>query len=155
MGDIMIDTVQVINNLREMYKERGLSIDKAEKIIKEKYGEVAPSRSSIARVFSPTGGYDFNWEHTIRPIADSFLDLEDIKPTDNAEDRIYKSILKLKKDAYEDLEIKVKHQAETIGLLNKQITFKDERIDKLLALNEKLTERLLSCPCGKVGGTNE
>ena len=92
------------------------------------------------------------------------LDLETIEPSDDTDTQAMKSIMKLKKDIIDELEYKLKdyedmksqiaHYQQTLELLDKQIAYKDTRIDRLLAANERqsviidrLTERLISCPC--------
>ena len=165
MGDILIDTEAVVLALQKVYKERHLSIDKAHAIVNEAYPDLLISRSTIAKLFRKGGEKDsYNYESTLRPIANALLKIEDIAPDDEPETVVYKSILKLKKDTIDDFEEKQKdydelksqiaHYQETLDLLRRQIDYKDERIDKLLAANERqsitieqMTAKLLSCPC--------
>ena len=164
MDNILIDTEAVVLALQKVYRERKLSVDKAHKIVNDAYPDLLISRTTIARLFRKGGEKDsFNYEATLRPVANALLKIEDIAPDDKPEDQAYKALLKLKKDTideladkqkdYDELKVQVAHYQQTLELLNQQIAYKDERIDKLLATNERmsltnerLTERLLSCP---------
>ena len=124
-----------------------------------------PGKTTLARVFKPGSENEiFRYEATLRPIANALLDIEEIEADDTLDTQAIKAILKLKKDiideleeklkGYEDLKVREAHYQQTLELLNKQITYKDERIDKLLSTNERLsltierlTEQLLTCPC--------
>jgi len=153
MDIIDFDIASVVDGLREMYEERGLSIDKVYEIVKAYDPSKEVSRSTIAKVFRKNGDKDFKWEASLRPICNALLHMDDFEKKDAPETKVYKSVLKLKKDSYDNLKKDVAHYQEIIELLNQQIQFKDERIDKLLATNERqaitnerLTEKLLSCP---------
>ena len=152
---IDFDIASVVDGLREIYVERELSIDKVYEIVKAYDPSKEVSRSTIAKVFRKNGDKDFKWEATLRPICNALLQMDNIETKDNPETRVYKSVLRLKKDSYEELKMQVAHYQETLELLNQQIQYKDSRIDTLLATNERqaitnerLTERLLTCTSG-------
>ena len=155
MDIIDFDIASVVDGLRELYDERGLSVDKAYEIVKAYDPTKEVSRSTIAKVFRKGGDKDFKWEATLRPICNALLRMDDFEKKDDPETKVYKSVLKLKRDSYDGLKTEVMHYQETLELLNQQIQYKDSRIDKLLATNERqaitnerLTERLLTCTNG-------
>lgn len=167
----MTNTRDVILKLKEVKKEKGLSLDKI-LLMMENDGNFL-SKSTLSRVFAK-GSEDksFRYEETIRPIANALLDIENIESDDDIDTQAYKAILKLKKDLIIDLENKLQRvesdeklkyqkkleeQAEkfqrSIDFLNHQIELKDKRIDHLLNVNErlantndKLSDKLITCP---------
>ena len=165
MSDLMVNTKDVILRLKKVKQEKKLSLDKIIKLMEQNNEYV--SKTTLSRVFSKGSEEQiFRYEATLRPIANALLDIETIETYDDPNIQAMKSILKLKKDlidelkgelkGYEELKSQVEHQQKTIDLLNKQIAYKDARIDKLLdtnerqsIINERLTERLLTCPCRK------
>ena len=167
MNNTMIDTKAVITALKKVKEDRNLSIDKIYNIVAENDPASEVSRTTVARVFREGSEEQiFKWENTLRPIANALLDLEALEPSDNNDTKAMKSILKLKKDIideledklkdYEDLKSQVAFYEKTLQLLNEQIAYKDSRIDKLLDTNERqsitierITERLMTCPCRK------
>ena len=163
----MTNTRDVILKLKEVKKEKGLSLDKII-LLMENDGNFL-SKSTLSRVFAE-GSEDksFRYEETIRPIANALLDVT-IEEDDDLDTRAYKSILQLKKDLIDELEEKIKtveteekkkyqkkldEQAagyqRSIDFLNHQIELKDKRIDHLLNVNERLantlSDRLITCP---------
>ena len=167
----MTNTRDVILKLKEVKREKGLSLDKILLMI-ENDGSFL-SKSTLSRVFAD-GSEDksFRYEETIRPIANALLDIENYEEDDDADTKAYKAILKMKKDLIIDLEAKLKmveseekqkyqkkldEQAagfqRSIDFLNHQIELKDKRIDHLLNVNERLantndrlSDRLITCP---------
>ena len=165
MNSTMIDTKAVILALKKVKRDKRLSIDKIFDVVQTNDPASAVSRTTIARVFRKgSESQIFKWEASLRPIANALLDLETIEPSDDTDTQAMKSIIRLKKDIideleyklkdYEDIKAQIAHYQQTLELLNEQITYKDTRIDRLLATNERqsviierLTERLISCPC--------
>lgn len=168
----MTNTKDVILKLKEVKKEKGLSLDKIIALIEE--NEEYVSKSTLSRVFSD-GSEDrgFRYETTLRPIANALLDIETIEDSDDPDTQAYKSILKLKKDVIEEnskkiaelqeelqnqktryhkkFERETAHFQRSLDFATAQIALKDKRIDQLLDMNEKLTQQLLSCPCRQRG----
>lgn len=160
----MTNTRDVILKLKEVKKEKGLSLDKI-LIMVENNGEYI-SKSTLARVF--TDGSEeksFRYEETIRPIANALLDIENDEDDDNPETLAFKSILKLKMSVIDENsrkiaeledQIKETENKEKLKYHNKlaqetakiqksldfamqQIELKDKRIDLLMQQNERLS----------------
>ena len=164
----MTNTKDVILKLKEVKKEKNLSLDKIISLM-EQNGEFV-SKSTLSRVFSD-GSEDkgFRYEMTLRPIANALLDIETIEIDDDIDTQAYKSILKLKKNLLEDLEkqnaelkdelqkAKLKYHEKlltetarfqkSLDFAMNQIELKDQRITQLLDANIQLLNRLLTCPC--------
>ena len=160
----MTNTRDVILKLKEVKKEKGLSLDKI-LILMEKSGQYL-SKSTLSRVFAD-GSEDksFRYEETLRPIANALLDIETIEEDDDPETQAYKSILKLKMNVIDEnskmiaeLQEQVKevsnkeklkyhdklekHDADhqrSVDFLKNQIELKDKRIDQLMAANDRLS----------------
>lgn len=173
MNTTMIDTKEVILALKQVKKEKKLSLDRILIMMNENDPATAVSKTTIARVFAK-GSEDqiFRYENTLRPIANVLLDIETIENDDDIDTRAYKSILKLKKDLISELEQKLqtvrdeektkyakKLQEETakfqksLDFVKNQIELKDKRIDQLLEENSnlvrsniKLVDQILDCP---------
>lgn len=160
----MTNTRDVIIKLKEVKKEKGLSLDKI-LIMVENNGEYI-SKSTLARVFSDgSEEKSFKYEETIRPIANALLDIENDEDDDDAETLAFKSILKLKMRVIdensrkiEELHDQVKETAnkekakyheklsaelskmqKSLDFAMKQIELKDKRIDQLMNANDRLS----------------
>lgn len=168
----MTNTREVILNLKKVKDEKNLSLDKILVLMEE--NDQFVSKSTLSRVFRE-GSEDqsFNYEGTLRPIANALLDIEHIEADDDLDTQAYKSILKLKKDLIADCEQQNKELKEelknsklkyhekleketekfqrSLYFLKEQVTLKDKRIDQLLDANVKLLNQLLECPCRKSG----
>ena len=172
----MIDTKNVILALKEVKKEKKLSLDKILVMMNENDPSSAVSKTTLSRVFAK-GSEEliFKYENTLRPIANVLLDLETIEDDDNGETIAMKSILKLKKDIIDKMEVKLKtvESAEkqkyyeklaketekfqrSLDYIKHQVELKDKRIDQLLDANDRLTEtnnrlinQFLDCPLKK------
>lgn len=161
----LIDTREVILNLKKVKNEKKLSLDKIVSLT-EQNGE-AVSKTTISRVFAD-GSEDiantFRYENTLRPIANALLDIETIELNDDADTQAIKSILHLKRDLiadyakqneelkaeiqsikdkekmkyHEKLEKETKHFQDSLAFLSKQIELKDQRIDALLTTTTEL-----------------
>ena len=163
----METTKNVILNLKKIKQEKNLSLDKILAMMEENNEFV--SKTTLSRVFRKGSENErFNYETTLRPIANALLDIENIETYDDTDTRAYKSILKLKKDLILELESKVQtiqteeerkyHQKleketakfqKSLDFLREQINLKDKRIDQLLDANVQLLNNLLTCPCRK------
>lgn len=169
----MIDTKNVILALKQVKKEKKLSLDKILTMMNENDPSSAVSKTTLSRVFAK-GSEEliFKYENTLRPIANVLLDIENIEEDDSNKTVAMKSILKLKKDIIEELESKLKtveddqkqkyHERlaketekfqQSLNFAMKQIELKDRRIDLLMAQNDrlsitnnKLLNQFLNCP---------
>ena len=170
----MTNTKDVILKLKEVRKEKGLSLDKILVMI-EKNGDFI-SKSTLSRVFKD-GSEDnsFRYEETLRPIANALLDINTIEEDDDPDTQAYKSILKLKMELIDEnarqiAELKEEKGKEKTKYLEKlaketekfqrsldyikhQVELKDKRIDQLMDANDRLTEtnnrlinQFLDCP---------
>ena len=165
----MIDTKKVILALKEVKKEKKLSLDKILIMMNENDPATAVSKTTISRVFAK-GSEDqiFKYENTLRPIANVLLDLENIEDDDNKETIAMKSILRLKKDIIAELEETIKSEKDSLqaeyykrlaeetakfqkslAFAMEQIAYKDKRIDQLMNDNSKLVNHILDCPYRK------
>jgi len=145
------DAKEIILALKNVYKEKKLSIDKVLSLVNSELGEGVLSRSTIQAVFAPgseDGSRQFGYDTVLKPLCIVLLDIEQIEEDDPNDVRAYKSILRLKKDIIEELraaneQTKVdyaeKLQDETekfqrsMEFMKHQIDLKDQRIDELLA----------------------
>ena len=170
----MTRSEDVILKLKEVKKEKGLSLDKI-LVMVENNGEYI-SKSTLARVFrDDSENSSFRYEETLRPIANALLDIETIEADDDPDTKAYKSLLKFKKELIIDLEDKIKTVESTeklkyqdklqkevdkfqrsLDFLKNQIELKDKRIDMLLSANERLSvtndrliNQLMDCPLRK------
>lgn len=171
----MTNTKEIITKLKEVRDEKGLSYNDILKTMEEK--NIYPvSLSTLSRVFSE-GSEDlgFNYEQTIRPIAEALLNIEEITEDDDMDVQAMKSLLKYKIKVIEDLErenkdLKVSLANEKnkyhekldkereeyrrrIDFLTNQINLKDKRMDQLLEAvftkdqkHDELLKLILSCP---------
>lgn len=173
----MTNTKDIIIQLKKVREERDLSYGDILNLI-EKNGEYL-SKSTLSRVFAE-GSEDgtFNYETTIRVIANALLDIDEIEDDDTTDTKAIKTILKYKIERIEELEAalekkelelaeeKIKHherldaereehKRRTDFLLN-QIDLKDKRMDQLLeavfqkdAHHKELLDTILACPARK------
>ena len=155
----MTNAKDVILKLKEVKKEKDLSLDKILAMIEENNEFV--SKSTLSRVFSDgSEEKGFRYENTLRPIANALLDIETIEIDDDLDTQAMKSILQLKKNLLWDLEKQVKELKEelqkaklkyheklaveterfqkSLDFAMNQIELKDKRIDHLLTTNDRL-----------------
>lgn len=176
MNSNMIDTRDVILSLKQVKKEKRLSLDKILDMMQEKDPATAVSKTTLSRVFAENSEEQlFRYETTLRPIANALLDMEEIEIGDDTDTQAMKSILKLKKDLIFELESKLEtiqseeqlkyHQKleketaefqKSLGFLKQQIELKDHRItqlldanDRLSITNDRLINQLMDCPLRK------
>lgn len=161
---------EIIVKLKEVNKEKKLSYGKILTLM-EANGDYS-SKSTLSRLFSKGSEEHpekFSYELTIRPVAKVLLDMETIEETDDMDVQAMKSLLKYKIKVIEDQEKQIeslksdlnkekikyhekldKERAQfhkSLNFCREQIDLKDKRIDQLLDVNVKLSNRLLSCPC--------
>ena len=161
---IMTNTKDVIAKLKEVKKEKGLSLDKI-LVMVENNGEYI-SKSTLARVFKDgSENCSFRYEETIRPIANALLDIENYEATDDPETLAFKSLLQLKMRVIDEnsrmiselqeqikdtaTEEKLKYQKKlqqevdkfqrSLDFLKNQVELKDKRIDQLMDANDRLS----------------
>ena len=159
----LTDTKQVIETLKKVKAEKGLSLDKIVSLLEQ--NDLYLSKSTLSRVFAEgSENTAFRYETTLRPIATVLLDLETIEQDDDTDTQAYKSILKLKKDLIDDyanqnrelkaeietiktkehlkytekLEKETKHFNDSLAFMSHQIELKDQRIDALLTTTTEL-----------------
>ena len=160
----MTNTRDVILKLKEVKREKGLSLDKI-LVIMEKNGQFL-SKSTLSRVFAD-GSEDksFRYDETLRPIANALLDIENDEIDDDAETLAFKSILKLKMSVidenskkiaelteevktvankerqkyHEKLDAEIAKPQKSLDFAMQQIELKDKRIDLLMQQNERLS----------------
>ena len=152
----MTDTVKLIDSIRKVYDEKGLTIGKVEQLFIEKGKEGAVAHTTIGRFFSKEkrNEYNFHYEDTIRPLAELLLDIDTIENTDDTETQAMKSFVKVKRNKIEELELALakekkkrhdiidkyehdilklreQHELDT-KLLREQVAYKDKRLDQFI-----------------------
>ena len=164
---IMQTTKEIIVKLKEVKAAKGYSYADIMEKIEGNGGFV--SKSTISRVFKEGSEEDtFRYEDTLRPIADALLGIETPDAGDDEDTKARKTITKLKGDLISNLEKEnaylkaenekyrkdYEHNERLISFLQKQVDFKDDRMDKLLEAVfhkdeqlQRLMEQILSCPC--------
>ncbi len=165
----MIDTKEIILKLKEAKQERNLSINDIVNLT----GNYL-SKSTVQRVFADgSENTSFRYEDTIRPLVKAMLDVDTIEDSDDMDTKALKSLLKLKIQRIEELELQLKEEKikshekmekerkqydAHIALLNEQIAIKDKRMDeqadRFNRKDEQYTElvnRLLNCHCCSKG----
>ena len=170
----MTNSKDIISQLKQVKAEKGLSLGDIIKIMAGKGSTV--SKSTLSRLFADgSEEVNFDYEFTIRPIAEALLDIDTIEETDNADTKAMKFFLQYKKEVIEELENRIrdmeasfakernelndKRDAEraqwqkSIDFLKDQVALKDKRMDLLLEsvarkdeLYQQLLEKILECP---------
>ena len=165
----MTDTREIILKLKETRLEKNLSLND---IVDMTNGMV--SKTTVQRVFSDgSENTSFRYDDTIRPLVKALLDVDTIEESDDMDTKALKSLLKLKIQRIEELELQLKEEKikshekmekerkqydAHIALLNEQIAIKDKRMDeqaeRFNRKDEQYTElvnRLLNCHCCSKG----
>ena len=173
----MQNTKEIIIQLKKVREEKQLSYNDILTMM-ELNGDYL-SKSTLSRVFAD-GSEDqtFNYEVTIRPIANAILDIKNIEETDDPAMTAMKAMIQKNEGLIHDLEQqltefrlqadedKIHSQekmdaeraqwARSIEFLKDQIQKKDERIDFLLKSvqdkdekHHELLDLILSCPARK------
>ena len=152
----MTDTIKLIDSIRKVYDEKGLTIQKIEKMFAEIGKEGAIAHTTIGRFFSKDKRSDYNYRYndTIRPLAELLLDINNFEEYDDAETQAMKSFVQVKRNKIEELEaalakekkkrqdtvekyekeilkIREQHDLDT-KLLREQVAFKDKRLDQFI-----------------------
>lgn len=164
--DLLTDAKEVILKLKEVKKEKNLSVDDIVAMLEENNEFV--SKSTVARVFQEGSEHkanSFRYENSLRPIANVLLEIDTDEQDDNLTTQAFKTILRYKMEMIEKSEkriaeleeevkiIKDKERSKynkklddvsnnfekSIGFAKEQIRLKDERIDNLLTEIDKLT----------------
>lgn len=179
----MQDTKDIIMQLKQVRDYKHLSYGDILKKI-EANGDYPVAKSTLSRVFADGSEEEsFNYESTIRPIANALLDMEEIEEGDSVEVKAIKSILRYKIERIEELEKRIdhlekellsekdkahekldeereEHRRRTDFLIN-QIALKDKRMDQLLeavftkdSQHKELLDTILDCPARKQGDCN-
>lgn len=173
----MADTQKVIQKLKEVRDEKGLSLNDIVELVEKNGGYT--SRSTVQRVFSDgSESLTFRYDDSIRPIANALLDIDTIEEDDELDTQAMKSLLQYKNQRIKELEQQLKQAEATkdkeklkyhekldkerekfqrsIDFLKEQIAYKDKRMDLLLESVEKKDKRLdelithiMNCPFRK------
>ena len=177
----MTNTRDLILKLRAVYKEKNLSYDKMMSEM-EQNGEFT-SKSTLSRLFGNNWEkYSFDYEKTLIPIANVLLDVEHFEDDDDADTKAYKSLLRFKMSVIDNNTKQIeelKHQIaevsskertkyldkleketekfqKSLDFLKHQVELKDQRIDMLMAANDRLSitndrliNQLMDCPLKK------
>lgn len=168
----MINTRDIILKLKEVRKEKALSLNDIAEMTEKNDPSTSLSKSSVQRVFKE-GSEDevFDFEKQLKPIASVLLDIDIIEESDSLDTQAMKTLLqfksqrikeleqqidKLKLDYHEKMEKERERWGKSIEFLKEQISYKDKRMDLLLesvqAKDSRYNELLnlvLSCPCRK------
>lgn len=152
----MTSMKDIIIQIKEVQKSRGFSLGYIQNLLADDGVHIA--KSTLSNLFAEgSENKNFDYEYTIRPVANALLDLETIEESDDLDVRAMKAILKYKIERIEELEAalnreKVKYHEKldkersrsqkTIDFLTHQIEIKDKRMDLLL-------DALLSTKQGK------
>lgn len=172
----MTDTKEIILKLKDVKKEKNLSINDIVDLTNNYL-----SKTTVQRVFAEgSENTSFRYDETIRPLVKALLDVDTIEETDDMDTKALKSLLKLKIQRIEELEKQIadlrvmlsdekikshekmekerKQYEKHIDLLNEQISIKDKRMDEQAERynrkDEQYTElvnRMLDCHCCSKG----
>ena len=163
------DPKEIILALKQVYDEKGLSIDRTLSLVNERIGEGAVSRSTIQAVFakgSENGTRNFGYDTVLKPLCSALLDIENDEDSDSVDTVAYKSLLRFKAEMLDDykaenerlkaeiqtikdrekakyaeaLQKETNHFNQSVDFLRNQISLKDSRIDKLMDSNERLSK---------------
>lgn len=179
MTNNMPNTKDIIIKLKEVREEKGLSYSDILNLMEQNGNYL--SKSTLSKVFGDgSEELSFNYEDTIRPIANVLLDIETIEADDNLDTQAMKLILTYKIDRIKELESQIQslesslanekvkyhekldkereqHQ-KSIEFLKNQIDLKDKRMDQLLeavftkdSQHKEMLDLILSCPARQQG----
>lgn len=147
----------IISRLKRVREENGLSYQRIVELV-EQNGEYV-SLSTVKRVFEPgSEAYGFQYENTLRPIANAVLGLYDDSGEASADEAgAMKAIIDYKTEKITELTARIERMETSyrrrLEFLTKQIDLKDSRIDRRDAMIEKLLDAMLlgkgcdSCVC--------
>jgi len=142
----MTNTKEIIEQLKEIKSQRGLSLDTIYKMMEDDGHCI--SKTTLSRLFGKgSEELGFNYDLTIRPLANVLLGVDHVEEDDIADIKAMKLLIQDKRARINDLEKqlaeeKEKHHdklekerdahAKEIKDWKHQIELKDGRIDKLL-----------------------
>ena len=152
----------VIARLKKVREENGLSYQRIFDLVEQNGGYV--SLSTIRRVFEPgSEAYGFQYENTLRPIADAVLGV--YSPSADGEasgDTVeaLRAVIRYKNERIVELEARLARIEESyrrrLDFVKNQVVLKDGRIDRYVGMIERLVDVVLkrpNCPhCAKCGG---
>lgn len=156
----MTNTKEIIEQLKEIKSQRGLSLDTIYKMMEDSGYTI--SKTTLSRLFGKgSEELGFNYDLTIRPLANVLLGVDHVEEDDIADIKAMKFLLQDKRTRINDLEKQLVEEKEKhheklekerkahtkeIDDWKHQIELKDGRIDKLLDSNlekDKLINSLL------------
>lgn len=139
---------EIVRKLKKVREEHGLSCQNIVDLV-EQNGEYV-SLSTVKRVFeNGSEGYGYQYENTLRPIANAVLGLySDTVETPTADEAdAMKAIIAYKTEKIDELQAQLLRVEESynrrLEFLMRQITLKDERIDRRDSLIERLVNEML------------
>lgn len=155
----------IISRLKKVREDNGLSYQRISDLVEQNGGYV--SMSTIRRVFEPgSESYGWQYEHTLRPIADAVLGVygsgADGIVADEDTVEALRAVIRYKNDRIAELEERIvqleKSYHRRLDFMKEQIVLKDTRIDRRDAMIEKLVDVAVNrpnCPhCKKCGGVS-
>ena len=160
------DTIaDIITKLKKVREENGLTYDRISELVDQNGNHV--SMSTIRRVFEEgSEHYGWQYEHTLKPIADAVLGVYALAPETEGEAdeetvEALRAVVRLKNEMIAELETRLKHTEDSyrrrLDFIKNQISLKDARIDRRDTMIEQLVDVVVNrpnCPhCSKCGGT--
>lgn len=146
----LTNTQNIISKLKEVKKQNELTLPRILDMI-EANGDYL-SMTTLRRVFAANSEQEdsFNYDKTIRPIANALLLQEEYAPEgsgSNTENEALKAVLKFKNEEIEalqrQLELIRKMYEERIDFLIDQIRKKDKRMDEKDEIINRLMAKVL------------
>lgn len=157
----MTNTKEIIEQLKEIKSQRGLSLDTIYKMIEDSGYSI--SKTTLSRLFGKgSEEVGFSYDGTIRPLANILLGVDHVEEDDIADVKAMKLLLQDKRKRIDELEKQLETEknkyheklekerdahAKEIKDWKHQIELKDGRIDKLLDSNlekDKLINSLMA-----------
>lgn len=162
----MTETKEIIYRLKEVREEKKLSYNQIIAMMEENGDYV--SKATLSRLFSEgSEKLTFDYENTIKPIANALLDIDNDEETDNMDVQAMKSLLRYKSRLIESLETEIETLKETheteianlkveyhermdneraqsrrsIEFLKEQVSLKDQRLNYLFDTVSELDRR--------------
>lgn len=131
----MTNSKDIIIKLKEVRAEKGFSYADIIKTMEDK-GIYPVSTATLSRVFSENSEeMNFNYESTIRPIAEALLDIETIEDDDTMDIQALKSLLQFKRHLIADLEKKLEERDNLIKELKTSLD--KEKLKRMEKVNEE------------------
>lgn len=157
----MTNTKEIIEQLKEIKSQRGLSLDTIYKMMEDSGYSI--SKTTLSRLFGKgSEELGFNYDLTIKPLANVLLGVDHVEEDDIADIKAMKLLLQDKRRRIDDLEKQLAIEkekyhdklekeraahAKEIKDWKRQIKLKDGRIDKILGSNlekDKLINNLMA-----------